>query len=756
MRPDAGLNATFASTMARPGHLGFISQSGALCTAILDWSQREMVGFSAFVSVGSMVDVGWGDLIQYLGDDPQTRSIILYMESLDDARGFMSAAREIALTKPIIVIKPGRTEAGAKAAASHTGALTGQDDVFDAAFARCGVLRVNTIAEMFDIAEALDKQPRPQGPNLTILTNAGGPAVLATDRLLAEGGQLAPLAAATLQQLDRCLPAFWSHHNPVDILGDADEKRYGLAADILSKDPTTDGLLVILSPQAMTDPAAVAQQIAPYANSGRPVIASWMGGGGVLAGKELLAKAGIPEYEYPDAAAAAFQTMWKYSTNLKALYEVPDSCGPGLSDAGIRGNALIESVRAKGRMLLTELEAKQLFSIYDIPVVETAFAGSTGEAIAIADRIGYPVVLKLHSETITHKTEVDGVQLNLADASAVQAAFQRIRESVSRVNGPEHFQGVTVQPMIPSKGYELILGCSVDPQFGPVLLFGGGGQLVEIYKDHAIGLPPLNTTLARLLMKRTRIYRALTGIRGRKPVDLDALDRLLVRLGDLVVDQPAIKELDINPLFASPDGMLALDGRVALYPQNAAARPKPAIRPYPSQYVQPWTGGGAAVLIRPIRPEDEPLIARFHAQLSQETVYQRYFEFLSLDRRVTHDRLVRICFNDYDRQIALVVEAGEGEARQIVAIARLTKTLAANEGELAFLIADTYQGHGLGTELGRRLIEIARNEQLDRLFVEFLQGNAVMLNLARDLGFVLTELRAGVQRGNLLLGSSGG
>jgi acetyltransferase len=289
-----------------------------------------------------------------------------------------------------------------------------------------------------------------------------------------------------------------------------------------------------------------------------------------------------------------------------------------------------------------------------------------------------------------------------------------------------------------------------------VLLFGGGGQLVEIYKDHAIGLPPLNTTLARLLMKRTRIYRALTGIRGRKPVDLDALDRLLVRLGDLVVDQPAIKELDINPLFASPDGMLALDGRVALYPQNAAARPKPAIRPYPSQYVQPWTGGGAAVLIRPIRPEDEPLIARFHAQLSQETVYQRYFEFLSLDRRVTHDRLVRICFNDYDRQIALVVEAGEGEARQIVAIARLTKTLAANEGELAFLIADTYQGHGLGTELGRRLIEIARNEQLDRLFVEFLQGNAVMLNLARDLGFVLTELRAGVQRGNLLLGSSGG
>ena len=418
MSPHSGLNATFASSMARPGHLGFISQSGALCTAILDWSQREMVGFSAFVSVGSMLDVGWADLIQYLGDDPKTRSIVIYMESVGDARAFLSAAREVALSKPIIVIKPGRTAAAAKAAASHTGALTGQDEVLDAAFRRCGVVRVNTIAELFYLSEALDKQPRPKGPRLTIVTNAGGPAVLATDALLAEGGELGELAPGTIEQLNGFLPRHWSHQNPIDMIGDANAERYAKTVDIAVKDPATDGLLVILAPTGLADPAAIAEELTHYAKlPGKPVIASWMGGRDIASAEAILNRAGIPTYGYPDAAARVFQLMWSYSANLKALYETPEPFESNDSNAAGRASELINSVRAKGRTLLTEAESKNLLAIYGIPTVTTEIAATADQACDAAGRIGYPVVLKLHSETITHKTDVGGVQLNLSERS---------------------------------------------------------------------------------------------------------------------------------------------------------------------------------------------------------------------------------------------------------------------------------------------------------------------------------------------------
>jgi acetyltransferase len=607
--PHHMLNATFASTMARPGHLGFISQSGALCTAILDWSRREMVGFSAFVSVGSMLDVGWGDLIQYLGDDPNTRSIVLYLESVGDARSFLSAAREVALSKPIIVIKPGRTQAAAKAAASHTGALTGQDDVLDAAFRRCGVLRVDTIAELFYLAEALDKQPRPQGPRLTIVTNAGGPAVLATDALLTQGGELAELAPATMAQLDAFLPPHWSHQNPIDVLGDASAECYAKAVDLAIHEPASDGTLVILAPQAMTDPASVAQQLAALPKSHtKPLIASWMGGVDVAAGEAILNASAIPAYPYPDSAARVFQLMWRYSANLQALYETPAACEMEVSSVA-RGDAasLIEKARARGRTLLTEAESKSLLAAYGIPAVPTEIATSADQAVEAAACLGYPVVLKLHSETITHKTDVGGVRLNLADEATVRAAYQAIADAVRE---PDFF-GVTVQPMIQAEGYELILGSSIDSQFGPVILFGGGGQLVEVYKDRAVGLPPLNTTLARRMMERTKILTALKGVRGRKPVDLAALERLIVRFSYLVTEQSWIQEIDINPLLASPDGLLALDARVVLHPADLKAAPRPAIRPYPTQYVQPWAlPDGTQLLIRPIRPEDEP---RMHA-----------------------------------------------------------------------------------------------------------------------------------------------
>jgi len=743
MSPHFKLNATFASTMARPGHIGFISQSGALCTAILDWSRREMVGFSAFVSVGSMLDVGWGDLIQYLGDDSKTRSIVLYMESVGDARSFLSAAREVALSKPIIVIKPGRTQAAAKAAASHTGALTGQDDVLDAAFRRCGVLRVDTIAELFYLAEALDKQPRPKGPRLAIVTNAGGPAVLATDSLLTQGGELAELAPETIAQLDSFLPPHWSHQNPVDILGDASAERYAKAVNLAIQDPTTDGTLVILAPQAMTDPAAVAGQLAALPKTAtKPLIASWMGGVDVAEGEAILNQAAIPAYPYPDSAAKVFQLMWRFSANLQALYETPAAFEMDVSgDARARAAALIANARTRGRTLLTEAESKSLLASYGIPTVPTEIATSADQAAEAAARLGFPVVLKLHSETVTHKTDVGGVKLNLGTEAAVRAAYQAIADSVAKLAQASDFLGVTVQPMIRAEGYELILGSSMDFQFGPVVLFGGGGQLVEVYKDRAIGLPPLNTTLARRVMERTKILTALKGVRGRKPVDIAALERLIVRFSYLITEQSWIKEVDINPLLASPDGLLALDARVVLHPPDLATPPRPAIRPYPTQYVQPWKfSDGLEILIRPIRPEDEPMIAKFHERLSERSVYLRYFHLMDLERRVSHDRLIRTCFNDYDRDIALVAEhrSTETSEHEILAVGRMRR-INSTDAELAVLITDEYQGRGLGTELSRRIIEIARAEKLERVIAEVLPENMHMQRVCRELGFKMNQ-----------------
>src|SRR5215469_13608009 len=569
MSPLSGLSATFATTIARPGSVGFISQSGALSTAVLDWSLKEMVGFSAFVSVGSMVDVGWGDLIDHLGSDPKTKAIVIYMETIGDARSFLSAAREVALSKPIIVIKPGRSAAAAKAAASHTGSLTGSDEVLEAAFRRSGVLRVNNIADLFYMAEVLSKQPRPKGPRLTIVTNAGGPGVLATDALITGGGELAELSPETMEAYNAVLPPTWSHNNPVDIIGDASPERYAKALEIAAADPHSDGMLVILTPQAMTDPTRIAEQLRPLAKQeGKPVIASWMGGVEVAAGEEVLNHANIPTFPYPDTAARAFNYMWQYSYNLKGLYETPDLPGDSGDFVPDRKlvNELVEKTRQAARAVLTEFDSKRVLQAYGIPVAKTLVATTEAEAVSAATEIGYPVVLKLFSETITHKTDVGGVQLSLNTAESVSAAFRAIRDSVSRKAGAEYFQGVTVQPMIRLKdAYELIIGSSLDPQFGPVLLFGTGGQLVEVFADRSLALPPLNTTLARRMIEQTKIYKALKGVRGRRPVDLAALETLMVRCSALVVEQRWIKEIDINPLLASPDGLIALDARVVVH-----------------------------------------------------------------------------------------------------------------------------------------------------------------------------------------------
>src|SRR5215212_956957 len=745
MNPTTDLNATFAGAMARPGSVGFLSQSGALMTAILDRSFMENLGFSAFVSVGSMMDVGWGDLIYYLGDDRKTESIVIYMESVGDARSFLSAAREVALTKPIIVIKAGRTAAASHAAASHTGSLTGSDEVLDAAFMRSGVLRVDNISNLFDMAETLGKQPRPRGPRLTILTNAGGPAVLATDALIAGGGELAEISPETMEELNGLLPGPWSHGNPIDILGDADPERYAKALEISAKDPGSDGILVVLTPQDMTDPMETAQDLTPLAQSTRkPVLASWMGGAGVAPANSVLNGASVPTFDYPDSAARSFASMWRYTYNLRSIYETPELATDGEDIDRERAEKIVTEVRAAGRTILTEFESKSLLAAYGIPAVETRIARGAQEAVELAEDLGYPVVLKLDSNTITHKTDVGGVRLNLENAQEVRRAYEEMESSISENYSPEDFAGATVQPMVSLEGYELIMGSSLDAQFGPVLLFGSGGQLVEVYRDRALALPPLTTTLARRTMEQTRVFEALKGVRGRAPVDTAALEKLFVRFSELVVEQPWIRELDVNPLLASPERLLALDARVVLHLPETDERdlPRPAIRPYPTQYV--WveeTREGEPITIRPIRPEDEPLMVRFHESLSEQSVYMRYFHMLGLSQRTAHERLTRICFIDYDREMALVAERTDPETgeREIMGVARLSRLATGfdDEAELSVLVSDRYQRRGIGTLLVSKLLEVARTEGIQHITAEILFENYPMQRIFKKLGFRL-------------------
>jgi acetyltransferase len=747
MNPTIGLNATFAKSMPQKGSVAFLSQSGALLTSILDWGQSEQVGFSAIVSTGSMLDVGWGDLIYYFGNDPHTKSILLYMESVGDARSFLSAAREIALSKPIIVIKAGRSDAASRAAASHTGALTGSDDVLEAAFRRCGILRVQNIADLFYMAEVLSKQPRPRGPRLTIVTNAGGPGVLATDALMATGGELTVLSSESLHELDGFLSSHWSHNNPVDVLADADAEGFVKAVGIASKDAASDGLLAIIAPQGLADPTQVAERMKPLAHSSsKPLLASWMGGDGVAEGTAILNAAGIPTFSYPDTAARAFTYMWRYTYNLRGLYDTPALVGGSdvTADARTKVSETVLRVRAHSGTMLNEFEAKKLLALYGIPVVETRMAESEEQAVACAAEIGYPVVLKLLSSTIAHKTDVDGVRLGLQTAEQVRSAYRAIQTAVAEKRGAEHFGGVTVQPMVKRDGYELILGSTVDAQFGPVILFGSGGVMVEVYRDRALALPPLNTTLAHRMMEQTKIYSALLGGRGRKPVNMTALEGLLVRFSQLVMEQPWIKEIDINLLLATSEQLIALDARVVVHDSAVQEEqlPRPTIRPYPSQYVWEWSlKDGTAVTIRPIRPEDEPLMVQFHTTLSERSVYLRYFCSLSLSTRVEHERLVRICFGSYDRGFALVADRKNPDTGQheVLGVGRFSAINRA-EAEAAVLVSDRWHGLGLGTELLASAARVARAEKFKRLSGEILRDNFATQAIFKKVGFRLRSM----------------
>jgi acetyltransferase len=736
IHPPSGLNASFASSMAEPGRIALLSQSGAICTSILDWARERNIGFSTFVSVGTMLDVDFADLIDYFADDPNTSSIVLYMESSGDVCKFISAARAAARTKHVILVKSGRHEAGAKAAASHTGALAGSDAVFDAAVRRAGVMRVATIPDLFNMAEILAHQPAPRGPGLAIVTNAGGPGVMATDALMLGGGQLAVLTPESLAALSSVLPPFWSHGNPIDVLGDAPPDRYEKAVEICVKDPNTQGVLILLTPQAMSDPTETARRLTRFAKTERkPILATWMGGADVRKGRTVLGDAGIATFDSPEAAIQAFLNLYQYHRNQELLYESPAALPEEWQPDQKRARALLDNVRQSGRTLLTEFEAKELLSCYGIPTTPTRNVRSADEAVAEARKLGYPVVLKLWSETITHKSDAGGVVLNLGDDIAVAKAFNQIKENAARYIEKQRlnadaFLGVSVQPMIRARGYELIVGSSVDAQFGPTILFGAGGVLVEVFHDSALGLPPLNRTLARRLIERTQIFKALQGLRGQRPVPLDQLEMMLVRFSYLLCDFLDIQEIDINPLLATPDGMMALDARVLL----GTGKAKLAIAPYPNQYITSWQlPDGTDLVIRPIRPEDEPLIEEHHRSLSEQSILMRYFSMVKV---LSRDSMIRLCHLDYAREMALVaVRKNAAHNSEIIGVARYYTNPQADSAEFAVIVRDAFQRAGLGQHLMERLIAIARERGVRRLIGVVLRENRKMLGLAKELGF---------------------
>jgi acetyltransferase len=731
---DARLNASFAHHMPLPGRLAFVSQSGAICTAILDVSIKERIGFRYFVSVGSMLDVDFGDMVNYLGQDPEVSSIVLYVESLTNFRRFMSAARAVSRVKPIVVLKSGRSPAGARAATSHTGALAGADEVYDAAFKRAGVLRVQTIEELFDCAELMAKQPRPAGSGLAIITNSGGPGVMATDALATCGAEPAALSAETMARLNEILPPFWSHGNPIDILGDATVERFARTVEVCMEAPEIDGLLIMMAPVALSDPTAVAATLVGLLRRKRlSIFTVWLGAAQMEKGREIFNNAGIPTYETPERAIQAFMSMVTYAHNLELLQQVPPKLDHDLAFDQGAARRLIDDALARGDRTLTEMESKALLAAYGIPVNPTETAASPDEAAQTAKRIGYPVVMKIHSRAITHKSEAQGVVLDLRDDESVRESFIRIMERAAAYDPNADLLGVTIQPMLKHPEFELILGMKQDPDFGPVILFGMGGILTEVLKDRAIALPPLNRLLARHLMEETHVHRLLKGYRNRPPANLVLLEEILIRLAQLTIDFPEITELDINPLITLDDRACAVDARVVLEPSPVASPHHLVISPYPSHYeARVLTRGGLDVFVRPVKPEDAPLLIELFNALSPTTIYYRFFSPL---KALPPDMLARFTQIDYDRDVCLVALATGGARERMLGVARFMSDPDVTKAEFAIVVGDPWQGKGVGAVLLEKCIDIARERSMRMIWGKVLPENTTMIGLGRKLGF---------------------
>jgi acetyltransferase len=737
---ESKLNATFASLMPLPGRLAFISQSGAICSAILDLSLKEGIGFRYFVSIGSMLDVDFGDLIDYLGHDPEVSSIVLYVENLTHIRKFMSAARAVSRVKPIIVLKAGKSEAGARAASSHTGAMAGEDAVYDAAFKRAGVVRVNTIQELFDCAELMAKQPVPEGSGLAIMTNGGGPGVMATDALASLGLEPVSLTEETLKRFDGFLPPFWSRANPIDILGDATPERWKKAIEVCLSSREVKALVVIFAPQALSDAHAVAHAMveALRIKSSPPVFAVWMGGENAEQGLHILNQAGIPTYETPERAISAFMYMYSYAHNQEISQEIPPKLPKSLEFDVAGARAIIDKVLGDEGALLTEAESKALLKGYGIPVNRTEVATSQKEAVRIAQEVGYPVVMKIHSRDIIHKSDAGGVQLNLRNDEGVEIAFGKIMTGANAYDPNAQILGVTIQPMLECADYELIVGTKKDADFGPVILFGMGGIMTEILKDRAIALPPLNRLLARRLMEGTRVYRILQGYRNRPAANLELLEEILIRLAQLVTDFPEIEELDINPMILMGDQDLAVDARVIVKPSKVPSPHHLVISPYPNQYeATARTKGGLELLIRPIKPEDAPLLVDLFHSLSERSIYYRFFSPL---KSLPPEMLARFTQLDYDRDMALVAFDQTHMGEKMLGVARFVGHPGGESGEIAVAVGDPWHGKGVGATLLKRLMMIAKERGMASLGGPVLEENTHMLALARKLGFSVSRL----------------
>lgn len=742
INPHLKLNATFANTSALPGKIAFISQSGALCSSILQWAREQNVGFSHFVSIGDMIDLGFHDLIDYFGADSRTSSILIYMESLKDARRFMSAARAFARSKPILVLKAGKSKEGAKATFSHTGSLAGNDAVFEAALKRAGVVRVDTIAQLFDSAQALALQRRPKGNSLAIITNAGGPGVLATDHLIDQGGRLANFTEETIEKLNKVLPPNWSHGNPVDILGDATVERYRQAVEICIEDPNTDGVLVIYTPQAIARLSEVEKEIIKLASkTNKTILASWMVESNYYQNRMDSSKEHIPNYQYPESAVDVFLKMYNYSRNISLLYETPSTIPKEFTPRTKAARQLLKEAIQSDRNQLTEIESKKLLRYYDMPVTDSRLTQSPEEAVKAARKIGFPIVLKIVSPDIGLKTDIGGVILNVKGEQAVRRGYDQIMSRVKKRRSEARIFGISVEKMI-FKRYELIIGAKKDPIFGPVIVFGMGGVNVEIFQDSSLGLPPLNMALSKRIIEETKVYKLLQGYRGMPKMDIKGIQFLLFKFAYLVIDCPQIKEIDINPLVVDEEGALILDAYVILdreYKENVY-RPYQhlVISPYPKQYVREFTlTNGQKALLRPIRPEDEPMEKEMIDHFSRQTKYFRYFSSFST---ISKDLLKRSTQIDYDREIAIIAEIEKEGQKKIVGEVRILAEANNEMAEFAIAVADEWQGLGLGNEFTDYIIQIARERGVKRIYANVLKANRVMVRMFRNRGFTLKSL----------------
>lgn len=776
--PGIGLNASFLKVNPEAGKIGFISQSGALGTAILDWAVDNCIGFSMFASLGSMIDIDFGDLVDYLGANPETRSIMLYMEGVGNAKKFMSASRGFARNKPIIIVKPGRFSESAKAALSHTGSMAGDDQVYEAAFKRAGVVRVKEVADLFNAAAVLDSKNLPKGNRLAIITNAGGPGVLATDTLMELGGKLSELSEKSLSDLNSFLPPYWSKSNPIDVLGDADIDRFTKSLNICLEDTEVNGILIIYTPQGKADPEELSHKIAQIGtNASKPIIIVWMGGRKVQEAKRISIQNGIPTYETPEEAVKTYFYMYRYASNLKLLYETPADIPVDQAPPKSNLKALIRNTIREGRTILDEEESKRFLGNYGIPNTKPRVARSADEAVRIAINIGYPIVLKIASPDITHKSDIKGVVVGISSEEKLREEYEQMLLRVKEKLPEARISGVAVQKMIEKVDYEILLGAKRDKDFGSVILFGRGGVDAEIIGDFSIGIPPLNQTLARIMMEHTKVYKMLQGYRGRKPADIRQIEQIIINFSNLIVDFPEIMEIDINPIAISNGKAYALDARIVVDKNSLeinTLHPHLVITPYPTKYVTPWKlSDGTDVILRPISPEDEPLEFEMLSSLSEEALRGRFFHPIN---KITHERLIRFCNIDYDREMEIVAEMKSmewnrmdgipgtpvlpqvkhfekknSEEKRFIGIARVVMDSDFKKGEFAVVVHDDFQGKGLGHKLIDMMIGIAQEKDLEKIYGMVLTDNYRMIRTCEDMGFSVSHLPDGISMVELTL-----